>query len=52
MDKHEFQIKTEQIVKLLKKKDYKTAAKIADTIDWRKVRNVGLLTEVAEDGTL
>lgn len=48
MDKHEFQIKTEQIVKLLKKKDYKTAAKIADTIDWRKVRNVGLLTEVAE----
>lgn len=48
MDKYEFQIKTEQLEKLLKKKDYKTAAKIADTIDWRKIRNVRLLTEVAE----
>ena len=34
--------------KLLDKKDYETAAKIADSIDWRKVRNVGLLMEVAE----
>lgn len=48
MDKYEFQIKTEQLEKLLEKKDYETAAKIADTIDWRKVRNVGLLMEVAE----
>lgn len=32
----------------MKKKDYKTAAKIADSIDWRKVRNVGLLLQVAE----
>lgn len=48
MDKHEFQIKTEQMGKLLKRGDYGTAAKIADSIDWRKVRNVGLLMEVAE----
>lgn len=48
MDKYEFQIKTEQMGKLLKKGDYQTAAKIADSIDWRKVRNVGLLLEVAE----
>ena len=48
MDKYEFQIKTEQLGKLLKKGDYKTAAKIADSIDWRKVRNVGLLLKVAE----
>ena len=48
MDKYEFQIKTEQLEKLLKKGDYETAAKIADSIDWRKVRNVGLLLEVAE----
>lgn len=48
MDKYEFQIKTEQMEKLLDKKDYETAAKIADSIDWRKVRNVGLLMEVAE----
>ncbi len=48
MDKYEFQIKTEQLEKLLKKGDYETAAKIADSIDWRKIRNVGLLLEVAE----
>ncbi len=48
MDKYEFQIKTEQMEKLLDKKDYETAAKIADSIDWRKVHNVGLLMEVAE----
>lgn len=48
MDKYEFQIKTEQLEKLLDKKDYETAAKIADSIDWRKVHNVGLLMEVAE----
>lgn len=48
MDKYEFQIKTEQMEKLLRKKEYKAAAKIADSIDWRKVRNVGLLLSVSE----
>lgn len=48
VDKYEFQIKTEQMEKLLKKKEYKAAAKIADSIDWRKVRNVGLLLSVSE----
>ena len=48
MDKYEFQIKTEQMEKLLRKGDYETAARIADSVDWRKVRNVGLLTEVGE----
>ncbi|NBK90533.1 hypothetical protein D5278_00775 [bacterium 1XD21-13] len=48
MDKYEFQIKTEQMEKLLKKKEYKAAAKIADSIDWRKIRNVGLLMSVSE----
>ncbi len=48
MDKYEFQIKTEQMEKLLKKKEYKAAAKIADSIDWRKVRNVGLLMSVSD----
>ncbi len=48
MDKYEFQIKTEQMEKLLKEKDYRTAAKIADSIDWRKVRNAALLTDVGE----
>lgn len=48
MDKYEFQIKTEQLEKQLDRKNYETAAKIADSIDWRKVHNVGLLMEVAE----
>ena len=48
MDKHEFQIKTEQLEKLWKRKDYTTAAKIADTIDWRKCRNLDLLMEVSD----
>lgn len=48
LDKYEFQIKTEQMEKLIRKGDYETAAKIADSVDWRKVRNVGLLTEVGE----
>lgn len=48
MDKYEFQIKAEQLEKLLERKDYKAAGKIADSIDWRKVHNVALLTKVSE----
>ena len=33
MDKYEFNIKVEQIKKLVNKGDYETAMKIADTID-------------------
>ena len=48
MDKYEYRLKAEQIEKLAKKKDYKTAAKIADTIDWRRVKNLSMLYIVAE----
>lgn len=48
MDKYEFNIKVEQIKKLLNKKDYSTAMKIADTIDWRRVRNVRLLSLISQ----
>lgn len=48
MDKYEFNIKVEQIKKLMNRKDYATAMKIADTIDWRRVRNVKLLTMIAQ----
>ena len=44
MDKYEFKIKVEQIKKLVNKGDYETAMKIADTIDWRRVRSTSLLT--------
>ena len=48
MDKYEFQIKTEQMEKLLEQKNYKVAAKIADSIDWSRIRNTSLLMSVGE----
>lgn len=39
MDKYELNIKLEQIKKLVGKKDYTTAAKIAKEMDWRKVKD-------------
>lgn len=46
MDKYEYNIKAEQITKLINKRDFSTAAKIADNIDWRRVRNVNMLANV------
>lgn len=48
MDKYEFNIKAEQMKKMADKGDYQTAMQIADTIDWRRVRNANLLSSVAE----
>lgn len=48
MDKYEFNIKVEQIKKLVSKKDFATAMKIADTIDWRRVRNANLLSMISQ----
>ena len=48
MDKYEFNIKVEQIKKLVNRGDYATAMKIADTIDWRRVRNASLLSMIAQ----
>lgn len=48
MDKYEFNIKVEQIKKLVNKSDFETAMKIADTIDWRRVRNANLLSMIAQ----
>ena len=48
MDKYEFKIKVEQIKKLVNKGDFETAMKIADTIDWRRVRSTSLLTMISQ----
>lgn len=48
MDKYEFNIKVEQIKKLVNRGDYATAMKIADTIDWHRVRTASLLSMVAQ----
>ncbi len=48
MDKYEYNVKLEQIKKLIKKKDYATAARIADTIDWYKVKNNQTIIMIAD----
>ena len=48
MDKYEYKVKLDQIEKLAAKRDYVTAAKIADGIDWRKIKSVTTLTMIAD----
>lgn len=48
MDKYEYTTKVEKIKKLVGHKDYVAAAKVADSIDWSRVKEVKLLTMVAE----
>ncbi len=48
MDRYEFNLKAEQIRKMTDRGDYKTAMQIADTIDWRRVRNANLLSSISE----
>ena len=48
MDKHEYRQKTEQMLKCLENKSYKEAYEIAESIDWRKVKNVAVLCAVSE----
>lgn len=48
MDRYEYNLKSDQIKKLYGKKDYATVAVIADTIDWSRVKNNGMLAMVAD----
>lgn len=48
MDKYEFNLKVEQLNKLVKGGDYKAAMRITDTIDWRRVHKADLLATVSE----
>ena len=48
MDKFEYQAKLEEINKLVEKQDYEEAAKIADSIEWKRVRSVRTLCMVSE----
>ncbi len=47
MDKYEFNLKIEQMKKLVNEEDYATALKIAESIEWERVRNTNLLTMAA-----
>ena len=48
MDKHEYRVKTEKMLEYMSQKSYKQAMDIADMIDWRKVKNVSMLSAVSE----
>ncbi len=48
MDKYEFNIKVEQIKKMVTRGDFETSMKIADTIDWRRVRSANLLSMISQ----
>ena len=48
MDKYEYRVKTEQMLDHLEKKEYQKAMDIAESIDWRSVKNASMLNTVSE----
>lgn len=48
MDKYEFKLRSEEIDKLMDKQKYADAVRLADTIDWRRVKSASTLAKIAE----
>lgn len=48
MDKYEYKLRSEEIKNLIAEKKFKEAMEIADTIDWRRVKSVMMLTMVSD----
>lgn len=48
MDKYEYKLKLEQLKNLVAAQDYRTAAEMADSINWKKVRNSNTLCMVGD----
>ena len=48
MDKYDYKLKCEDMLELMKSGAYNRAAEIADTIDWKKVKNTTMLMTVSE----
>ncbi len=48
MDKQEFRLKTEQMFEYMKEKSYGKALEIAESMEWKKVKNVAVLNAVSE----
>jgi len=48
LDKYEYREKTEQIMKYVQTKSYDKAKEIAETIDWKRVKNASMLCTVSE----
>ncbi|WP_243238001.1 P-loop NTPase family protein [Roseburia zhanii] len=48
MDKYEYKLKLDQMKALAAEGDYATAAEIADTINWRRIKNINLLIKAGD----
>ena len=48
MDKYEYKVRSEEIKDLIGKKKFAEAMKIADTIDWRRVKSVNMLCTISD----
>ena len=48
LDKYEYREKTEQMMKYVQTRSYDKAKEIADTIDWKRVKNASMLCTVSE----
>lgn len=48
MDKYEYKLKLDQMKLLTAEGKYEEAAEIADTINWRKIKNINALVKVGE----
>ena len=48
MYKYEYKVRAEEINSLIEQKKFAEAVKIADTIDWRRVKSAKMLCKVSE----
>lgn len=48
MDKYEYRVRAEEIESLIKEGEFAEAVKIADTIDWRRVKSVAMLCKISD----
>lgn len=48
MDKYEYKVRADEIKSLIEQGEYAEAVKIADTIDWRRVKSVMMLCTISD----
>ncbi len=48
MDKYEYKVRADEIKALIAEGEYAEAVKIADTVDWRRVRGVSMLCTISD----
>ena len=48
MDKTEYKIRADEIKSLMREHRFEEAVRIADTIDWKRVKSVGMLCAISD----